>query len=317
MAKEIERTTAKKVRFPFFSDEDAILNEEGAPFFIDEDLITNYTDKFGLEKVVSGEAQTKSNNFPSRFDSGFVIEKEFEVNNDINVINIDKIHAEHNKKRPEKKEFIQIRSGVRARKNPVFNPINERTNNFSQKSNVKKNLNHNDKLTKKQVYSGSVNRFKPRPVLPSLVNNINDKQKTIDESKIKQAFNVELFFSFDSEQSEKIRNESLDFKKNKIVNNNWHVGAPRVSAEQKKPLITATNKSAVAPSTQTIYNGSNNKTIFHSNGYQPVYSKQQRIANVQDEVAKTLKLNQTINHDSKQKISDSAVRKFGQKNTEI
>lgn len=314
-----ERKQISKVHFPFFSDDDLILDDEGALFFENEALITDYTDKFNLEQHTKTERQTKSDFVPREFDSNFIAKDTVEPVKNARLIDLDREHARYQQQNlsKDKTPFVQIRSGVRHNNNPIFNETSldqpsSRTSHLTEKSSLAKSKD----FSKKQLYSGGLNRFKPRPTLSPLTKQMTvDSMQILDEAKIKSAFKTDLLFDYDDNGSEELRQKTtqkLDTKSSKA--DVWQYGAPRVSAEQKKAIVTATNKDKVAPRQQTIFSGGAQQTIFNSRSYRPVFSERGIVnANAQDAVAEHLNLEQTIDHDAKQRISDHAVQRFGNK----
>ncbi|MBS7578353.1 MULTISPECIES: hypothetical protein [unclassified Enterococcus] len=315
-----ERKQISKVHFPFFSDDDLILDDEGALFFENEALITDYTDKFDLEQHAKAERQTKSDFVPQEFDTNFIPTDTVEPAKNARLIDLDREHARYQQQNLSKNKapFVQIRSGVKHNKNPIFNktsldrPANERSN-LAEKPNF-------DKIgdfSKKQLYSGGLNRFKPRPTLPPLSKHLPaDDVQALDETKIKAAFKTDLLFDYDKVGSDELRSQTSQKPNFKDQQSEvWQYGAPRVSAEQKKAIVTATNKDKIAPRQQTIFSGGTaHQTIFNSRSYQPVFSERGGVnANAQDAVAQHLNLEQTIDHSAKQRISDQAVKRFGEK----
>ena len=314
-----ERKRISKVHFPFFSDDDLILEDEGSLFFEDEALITDYTDKFDLEQRAKTERQTKSDFVPQQFDQNFIPTDTVEPAKNARLIDLDREHERYQKQNSSKNKepFVQIRSGVRQNKNPIFNSstLDRQAERIAQKT-EKSNLDKTTDFSKKQLYSGGLNRFKPRPALSPLSKQIPaENRHSLDETKIKTAFKTDLLFDYDTDGSEKLRSQaSNEPSSNDSKAAIWQYGAPRVSAEQKKAIVTATNKDKVAPRQQTIFSGGTQQTIFNSRSYRPVFSERGAVnANTQDAVAEHLNLEQTIDHSAKKRISDQAVKRFGEK----
>ncbi|MDR1567532.1 MAG: hypothetical protein LBS33_02465 [Streptococcaceae bacterium] len=305
-----------KVSFPFFADNDVVLFDEGDSFFQDELLITDYSDKFDVipPRKNAAEQLSKITQSSVVFDQEFAIKNTLEEKKNARAIDLDLAHAKYQASRLNKKAaFVQRRSGIREKKNTVFNPVQLPTKAIAKKPNdlVKKYQSNQEEMTKKQIYSGGLNRFKPRAPLPQLAKQDARKlENAIDESKIKQAFQKELLFDFDAKASEELRAKMQESTQGD-EGNIWQVGAPRISAKQKKAIVTATNKDYVNSSQAMVYSGGQSKTIFNTGGYQPVYTQKQRIAKAQDEVAKALHLEQTVDHTAKTKISPNAIERFG------
>lgn len=314
-----ERKHISKVHFPLFSDDDLILDEEGSLFFENEALITDYTDKFDLEQHAKTERQTKSDFVPQEFDQNFIPTDTVEPAKNARLIDLDREHERYQQQNLSKSKtsFVQVRSGVKKNKNPIFNStIFDRQAKEPTHLTEKNNLDKSNDFSKKQLYSGGLNRFKPRPTLPPLAKQVSkDNVQPMDESKIKAAFKTNLLFDYDIEGSDELRSQNLNESSAVSDKTIWQYGAPRVSAEQKKAIVTATNKDKVAPRQQTVFSGGTaHQTIFNSKSYRPVFTDRGAVsANSQDAIAQHLNLEQTIDHGAKQRISDQAVKRFGEK----